>query len=83
MSATKKKKLIHKKDESISEEVKFCVECDDDLNNFDIDPMLKTKEEVLKNHENCKKTGKFKGDKCSKLFITEDENITPFTEEEE
>lgn len=82
MSITKKKKLIHKKEESISEEVKFCVECDDDLTNFDVAPMLKTKEEVLANHENCKKIGKFKGDKCSKLFITEDENIGPLEDEE-
>lgn len=81
MSTTKKKRLILKKDESISEEVKFCIECDQDLNNFDVDPMLKTKKEVLDNHENCKKIGKFKGDKCSKLFITEEENFT-FLEDE-
>lgn len=77
MRTTKKKKLILKKDESISEEVKFCIECDQDLNNFDVDPMLKSKKEVLDNHENCKKTGKFKGDKCSKLFITEEEDFNP------
>jgi hypothetical protein len=83
MSITKKKKLIHKKDDSISEEVKFCIECDQDLNNFDVNPMLKTKKEVLDNHENCKKTGKFKGDKCSKLFITEeDEESPPIIEDE-
>jgi hypothetical protein len=82
MGTTKKKKLIRKKDDSISEEVKFCIECDQDLNDFDVDPMLKTKKEVLDNHENCKKTGKFKGDKCSKLFITEEELEEPPKEEE-
>jgi len=81
MSTTKKKKLILKKDESISEEVKFCIECDQDLNNFDVDPLLKTKKEVLDNHENCKKTGKFKGDRCSKLFITEEEDFFPPVDE--
>ncbi len=82
MSTTKKKKPILKKDESISEEVKFCIECDQDLNNFDVNPMLKTKKEVLDNHENCKKTGKFKGDRCSKLFITEEgEDFIPPVDE--
>jgi len=82
MNTAKKRKPIHKREESLSEEIKFCIECNDDLNNFDVDPMLKTKKEVLDNHENCKKTGKFKGDKCSKLFITEVENILPLDEEE-
>jgi hypothetical protein len=62
--------------------LKFCTECNEDLNNFDIDPVIKGKDEVLANHENCKKTGKFKGDKCSKLFIEEaDEAILPEDED--
>lgn len=82
MNTMKKKKSIHKKEESISEEVKFCVECNEDLNNFDIDPMLKGKKEVLANHQNCKKTGKFKGDKCSKLFIEEADDVSFPVEED-
>ena len=81
MSTTKKKKPIHKKEESISNDTNFCTECNDDLNNFDVDPALKTRKEILDNHENCKKTGKFKGDKCSKLFIDEVDNIVPLEED--
>ncbi len=82
MNTTKKKKSVHKKDEALTNDIKFCTECNDDLNNFDIDPMLKTKKDVIANHENCKKTGKFKGDKCSKLFITEEDDV-PLPEEDE
>jgi len=82
MNSTKKRKSIHKEG-SISEELNFCTECNEDLNNFDIDPVIKGKVDVLANHENCKKTGKFKGDKCSKLFIEEADNITHISEEDE
>lgn len=82
MSGAKKRKSIRKKDESISEEIKFCIECNEDLDFFDVNPMLKSKKDVLENHENCKKTGKFKGDKCSKLFISEEEEFEPSIDED-
>ena len=83
MSGTSKRKTVHKKEASLSEEIKFCGECQEDLNNFDIDPMLKNKKEVLENHVNCKKIGKFKGDKCSKLFIEEADDAPLLPDEEE
>jgi hypothetical protein len=51
-------------------DIKFCTECDDKLDNFSLNPMSVNIKAVKDNHENCKKTGKFKGELCSRLFIS-------------
>lgn len=70
----RKKKLPSKSVDSFSE-TKFCTECGDDLNDFSLTERAKHVDAVKANFENCKKTGKFKGEECSKLFISSDPEI--------
>ena len=48
----------------------FCTECDRELNIFWLTDMASDKNAVKNNHEDCKKTGKFKGQYCSRMFIS-------------
>lgn len=50
-------------------EIQFCTECGDVLENFSVSELAKDPEAVKENFHNCKKTGKFKGDVCSKIYI--------------
>jgi hypothetical protein len=61
--------------EGLQEDVKFCTECDEQLDEFCFSDIVGDKEFIKKNHENCRKTGKFKGDVCSKLYIASDNDI--------
>ena len=72
-----KKKHFHKKDEALSGEIKFCSECGTALNDVDISELSADREVLKENFENCKRTGKFKGDICSKLFITNPAEFDP------
>ncbi|MFH0736166.1 MAG: hypothetical protein V1773_17165 [bacterium] len=63
------------KEETPLIEKQFCTECGDDLTEFYMSERVKHVEEVKANFENCKKTGKFKGEECSKLFIASDEDV--------
>lgn len=47
----------------------FCTECDKELDAFWRSNKSKNPDAVKSNHKNCRKTGKFKGEFCSKLFI--------------
>ncbi len=71
-----KKKINKKKFELELQEEKsdiiFCTECGEALENFSVSEDAKDLDAVIKNFHNCKKTGKFKGEMCSKLFM-----ITP------
>lgn len=78
----KRKKLIKKielelREQEISD-IKFCTECGEVLENFSISDAAKDPKAVIENFHNCKKTGKFKGDVCSKLYM-----ISPTSEEDE
>jgi len=53
--------------------LEFCTECDSALEKFVFTPKSKNKKKIQDNFDNCKKTGKFKGELCSKVFISEDE----------
>ena len=71
-----KKKNKIRKDLSLAA-VQFCTECGEELENFSVSNDSSS-EAALKRHHNCKKTGKFNGDMCSRVFITkydEDENL--------
>jgi hypothetical protein len=61
------------KNNKLAEDIKFCTECDDQLDDFCFSDISKNLEEIKKNTANCKKTGKFKGDFCSKRFIADDD----------
>lgn len=53
----------------IPEKPTFCTQCDKELDVFWMDRRAENPELVRKNHDRCIRTGKFKGDFCSKLFI--------------
>ncbi|MBU2505309.1 MAG: hypothetical protein KJ799_01070 [Bacteroidetes bacterium] len=62
-------------------ETVYCTECDEELTDFSLGENA-TKEDLLKAHfAKCCKTGKFKGDVCSKLFISNEENQEFLSEE--
>ena len=49
----------------------LCTECDRELDLFWITDMATDKKAVKEHHEICKKTDKFKGLYCSKMFIAD------------
>jgi hypothetical protein len=48
----------------------FCTECGDELDEFSFSEKNKHFKDIMKNHKNCVKTGKFSGEFCSKVFIS-------------
>ena len=50
-------------------EIRFCTECGEQLDEFAFDERVENIKGILQTHHLCKKTGKFKGECCSKLFI--------------
>jgi hypothetical protein len=56
----------------------FCTECGDELQDFAFNEKAKNKNEIKEKHYNCIKTGKFSGEFCSKLFISDDSVIGDF-----
>jgi len=53
--------------------LEFCTECNEALDNFAFTAKSKSKKKVTANFANCKHKGKFNGELCSKVFISEDE----------
>lgn len=49
----------------------FCTECGSDLEDFCLAPGGVEYAEILKNHFECQRTGKFKGSVCAKLYIAD------------
>jgi predicted secreted acid phosphatase len=56
----------------------FCTECGDELQDFAFSKNSKDKNEIRKNHDRCIKTGKFSGEFCSKIFISDDSLLGDF-----
>jgi hypothetical protein len=52
-----------------TEEIKYCTECGEELNDYCFSDDVNDLEKLKEHHENCKTTKKFKGDVCSRLFI--------------
>jgi hypothetical protein len=50
----------------------FCTECNEELDEFCFSKKSKNKKAVKKRHLKCVKTGKFNGEFCSKIFISDD-----------
>lgn len=65
----KKPKLIYH--ESVQDKPIYCAECGDKLEDFCFSEDAKKPEVIRKHHEVCKKTNRFKGEQCSRLFIAE------------
>lgn len=76
MNKRSRKKIEIETFEEEKSYIKFCTECGEILENFSVSEMAKNPKAVIENFHKCKKTGKFKGDICSKMFI-----ISPPTEE--
>lgn len=71
-----KKKFEIELIEEEKSDIKFCTECGDVLEDFSVSDQAKNPNAVIENFHNCKKTGKFKGEICSKIYI-----ISPTSEE--
>jgi len=76
-----KKKYIHNKTAAPVKNVVFCAECGEELELFGISGV--DVEKVRERYQNCKRKGKFKGDKCSMLFIANEEEYLSFEDEED
>ena len=63
--------------------IEFCTECNEDLDNFAFTAKSKNKKKVTANFANCKQKGKFNGELCSKVFISEDQIFLTSPEEED
>ncbi len=76
----RKKKTINYNKEEIKKDTIYCTECGEELKMFGIDSKKVDLRKAKERFKRCKKTGKFKGDKCAMIFIAEsNENI--FTDE--
>jgi hypothetical protein len=64
-----------KSENYIGEDLLFCTECGEQLDEFCFKDNSLDVDAIKKNHENCKKIGKFKGDICSRLFIVSDNDV--------
>ncbi len=65
----------HLKNQGISTE--FCTECNEELEMFSLQQGV-TFEDALERHKKCRKSGKFNGELCSRIFIMSD-NIVDIT----
>ncbi len=59
----------------------FCTECGSELDDFAFSAKSKNKKSIRDNHYNCVKTGKFSGEFCSKIFISDDNLLGDFLNE--
>ena len=76
-------KKMPEKVEQLKLDVKFCTECETDLDNFFLSKKADDIEGVKANHENCKHIGKFKGEMCSKIFIAQMEEDLDSVEDDD
>ncbi|MBA4312124.1 MAG: hypothetical protein C0417_05800 [Chlorobiaceae bacterium] len=50
---------------------RYCTECGETLDDYCFSKDVNNIEAIKQHHEQCKKTKKFNGDVCSRLFIAE------------
>lgn len=55
----------------------FCTECQNQLDEFGVEPEENDVASAKRNFDKCVKTGKFKGDYCAKYFIARLEDEEP------
>lgn len=75
MKTNMKRKEIEEKINAEKSDVEYCTECGEVLEDFSLDDKSKDIKSVKENFSNCKHTGKFKGDVCSKLYIISENDI--------
>lgn len=56
------------------QKIVFCIECDEELQNFCFRDGSKDTELIRRTFSQCKKINRFSGDFCSKLFISDSSN---------
>ena len=56
----------------LKQKIIFCTECGIELVNFCFSARANNPDAIRKSLARCKKTGKFAGEFCSKLFIADD-----------
>jgi hypothetical protein len=71
------------RDRLLQQKVIFCTECGVQLTNFCFTERAKDPDAVRKSLAQCKKTGKFNGEFCSKLFISNDDNMAELWDEDD
>ena len=67
------KQHIPDREELLKQKIVFCTECGEQLENFCFSSGIKDINAVRQNLLQCKKSGKFVGEFCSKLFIADPE----------
>lgn len=61
----------------------FCTECNQELDSFCFSDKAKNKKGVKKRQQQCVKSGKFNGEFCSKIFISDDNLLEGIWDKEE
>lgn len=79
----KRQKFVHKKDKALKKNVIFCSECGEELETFGLSDKKLDLEKIKARHKHCRETGKFKGDKCAMLFIADENELVPPTDEDD
>ncbi len=67
----------------LGQKVIFCTECGAELENYCFEKGPRDVEAIKMNLAQCKKSGKFTGEFCSKLFIADDEDLEAMFKDEE
>ena len=70
-----KKIEIPNREDLLKQRQIFCTECGALLENFCFSGSIYDRDAIKKNLDQCKKSGKFVGEFCAKLFISEDESL--------
>lgn len=78
MKTSKKKNTINT--DGFVKNIRFCVECGKELDNYSLLDG-ETNENARERFNECCKSGKFKGDFCSRIFINEYDENTSIEEE--
>ncbi len=53
------------------DETHYCTQCGSELENYFLDESAADLSATTEHHHTCRKTGKFKGDMCARVFISE------------
>lgn len=76
------KDRIVNRESMLKEKEIFCTECNTSLENFCFSSGVDNPEAIKKNLAQCKKSGKFVGEFCAKLFISNSETLDSLWEKE-
>ena len=82
--AKKHNKNMTQQNSSPENDVRFCLNCND-MDDLATSEEAKQIDQIHERFDNCRKTGRFDGDLCARLFVAEDDIDSPdiFAEEDE